>query len=123
MQAATGTPAVIRTMLKAYPEAAREKNNTGYLPLHFAAMFCRHHNAAVISELLKAYPDAVLEESEICSCHCILLQDCKSDAAVISELLKAYPEAAREKTISRWTFAVASGCKEQLPARRSSQNC
>jgi len=90
--------AVISELLKAYPEAAREKDRDGRLPLHDAAIY--NSNAEVISELLKAYPEAATAAREKDRDGCLPLHDAasyNSNAAVISELLKAYPEAVREK--------------------------
>jgi ankyrin repeat protein len=83
--------AVILELLKAYPEAAPEKNRFGRLPLHWAARF--NSNAAVILELLKAYPEAAREKDEDGSLPLHLAAQYNSNAAVILELLKAYPEA------------------------------
>jgi ankyrin repeat protein len=87
--------AVISELLKAYPEAACEKDKKGRLPLHLAAR--NNSNAAVILELLKAYPEAAREKDAGGNLPLHVAAKCNPNAVVISELLKAYPEAAREK--------------------------
>lgn len=55
--------AVIKALLKAWPEAAGEKKgDSAYLPLHFAAESQKgEHGAAVVMLLLAAYPRGAQE--------------------------------------------------------------
>jgi ankyrin repeat protein len=80
---------VIAVLLKAYPNAAREKCSHS-LPLHLALQnsFC---NAAFIAELLKAYPGAAREKNYNGSLPLHFAAHHSKSFAVIAELLKAYP--------------------------------
>jgi hypothetical protein len=100
---------ILRITQKAYPEAARERDVDGCLPLHYAASYNFHKrlpedadtslnpSVAVIAELLKAYPEAARERDNDGCLPLHAAAYCGSSVAVIAELLKAYPEAARER--------------------------
>ena len=47
---------VMETILKAYPDAARQRNHNGFLPIHIAAHWGVSH-ADITPLILRAYPD------------------------------------------------------------------
>jgi hypothetical protein len=99
--------AVFSELLQAYPEAARERDDEGVLPLHLA----NFTDVEIISKLLKAYPEAAREKDRRgdLPLHVAVRETfrilrelrfpvyTRNHAAALIELLKAYPEAAREK--------------------------
>ena len=94
--------AVVKALLAAYPDAAKEKNGfrggSGRMPLHAAAEF--NTTEAVVKVLLDAYPDAAKAKDEFPHGFLPLhWASVKIDAseAVIKLLLAAYPDAANEK--------------------------
>ena len=50
-----------RRLIEAYPQAAKEKDSKGRLPLHYACddTYVRPNKPGLVSELLKIYPEAV----------------------------------------------------------------
>ena len=55
--AGKATPGIIETICRAYPDAAKQRNKEGSLPLHLAAYFGVSH-PEIAPLLLRAYPDS-----------------------------------------------------------------
>ena len=53
------TVGVMETILKAYPDAARQRNHDGFLPVHIAAHWGVSH-PDIAPLLLRAYPDGAV---------------------------------------------------------------
>jgi len=84
-------------VLKAYPEAAREKDRDGCTPLH---RICGNERASLemLSMVLKAYPEAAREKDrDGCTPLHRICGNERASLEMLSMVLKAYPEAAREK--------------------------
>uniref|UniRef100_A0A7S2A1C1 Uncharacterized protein n=1 Tax=Ditylum brightwellii TaxID=49249 RepID=A0A7S2A1C1_9STRA len=84
-------------VLKAYPEAAREKDKWGRTPLH---RICGNKSASLemLSMVLKVYPEAAREKDE--ESYTPLHRICGNKSAsleMLSAVLNAWKEAAREK--------------------------
>ena len=87
---------VVAALLKAFPEGAKEKNDYGWLPLHYAAEK-KGPNWEVVATLLKAFPEGAKKKNMYCA---LPLHDAigsKAPLEVVAALLKAFPEGAKEK--------------------------
>ncbi len=84
---------VLKLLIEEYPDALKEKNYGGELPLHVAAK--KGASVEVIQLLIKAYPDAVREEdrSENLPLHTAIAGE--ASVEVLQLLIKEYPDAAK----------------------------
>jgi len=102
----------IRFLVQAWPDAIREKDSMGYLPLHYA---CRYgctdieiellnractvkSSLTVIQRLVRAWPDAVRVQDEVgrLPLHVALRFGCTAD--VVQFLVHAWPESCQVST-------------------------
>lgn len=92
---------VVTALLKAYPHAARQKNNDGCLPLHCAAQDQKGEYAvAVVMALFNAYPAGAQEKDSrygrLPLHFAARFQTEAHGVAVVTALLNAYPSAAQQ---------------------------
>eukprot|EP00957_Ditylum_brightwellii_P145150 11055837-Ditylum_brightwellii.AAC.1 len=84
--------------LQKQPDAAKQKDNGGLIPLHWVCY--KGVPFEVVTTLLKTWPGAVKEKGCCCCGKTPLHAACLCKAAsfdVVAALLKAWPEAVKEK--------------------------
>jgi len=86
---------IVSTLLTHCPEAAREPNRDGLLPLHLALNYCMSED--VIRCLLDYYPEAVrVADNDGClPLHCCDYWDDDETTAIVEFLIENYPEAVQ----------------------------
>ena len=89
---------VVEMLLKAYPDAARERNRCELLPLHVACE-CPHGSMHpdVVRMVLDAYPAAAAEKDSTGNLPLHLATKHGACVEVVGMLLKAHRDAARER--------------------------
>ena len=94
----TKTPeAVVTALLAAWPDAAKEKDNTyGKTPLHLALEY--NVAKAVAVALIAAWPDAAKEKNDNGNTALHNALQFRAPEAVAMVLLAAWPDAVKEKT-------------------------
>ena len=86
---------VVKAIIQAYPQAVKEKDDKGMLPLHVAFLVA-HLDTEIVSALLDIYPEAVLEKDREGRAPISMLSIRQSSSAtsVPSETMKAYTKAS-----------------------------
>eukprot|EP00964_Phaeocystis_antarctica_P077041 scaffold47726_cov53-Phaeocystis_antarctica.AAC.4 len=88
--------AVVLALLAAHPEGAKEKDENGNLPLHFAVAY--EASEAVVQALLAAHPEGAKEKNTYGSLPLHRAVEEQASDAVVLALLAAHPEGAKEKS-------------------------
>ncbi len=55
---------VVKLLIRKYPDAVKEKDENGNLPLHFAVAKNGASDVEVLQVLIKEYPEAVKEKNK-----------------------------------------------------------
>jgi len=86
---------VVAALLKAWPDAAKQKDSYGQMPLHWACS--KGSSFEVVAALLKAWPDAAKQRTRkgTAPLHAACLNTTPFE--VVAALLKAWPEVVKEK--------------------------
>eukprot|EP00957_Ditylum_brightwellii_P123910 9445132-Ditylum_brightwellii.AAC.1 len=90
---------VLSVVLKAYPEAAREKDYWDRTPLH---LICGNRRASLemVSMMMKAYPEAAREKDiHGCTPLHLICGNRRTSLGTLIAVLNAWPEATRKKDI------------------------
>ncbi len=103
---------VIQLLIKEYPDAAKEKNNVGNLPLHCA--ITRGASAEVIQLLIKEYPDAVEEKDQ-------LSEERPLDRPEIKEIHERVVTVVQNLTRSEGLLGDHAKGKDQLGVKEEAQ--
>ena len=86
--------AAVQAVLAAHPDAAKEKDGYGKLPLHYLST-----TVAVVQAVLAVHPDAAKEKDGdgMLPLLCALALVNEASDAVVQAVLAAHPDAAKEK--------------------------
>jgi hypothetical protein len=111
---------VFRHILNAFPSAAKEKENIGLLPLHYAAAYMGDDSCGLeaIQLLLTEYPQAAMQKDiggEL-PIHLLCTKNKKATLAMVRELLSAYPNAINEGGFSHQKPYERAAYLKYLPA-------
>ena len=92
---------VISSLLRAYPEAAQEKDSFGdspfWMALKFGGVLSEPRQTQLPLQILAAYPEAAKERDQIGGLALNYAIDRGGEKFLVEKLLAAYPEAAQEK--------------------------
>ena len=94
-----------RAILRAFPQGARQKDHSGFLPLIYAA--CNPHenfSVGAVTELLCTHPEGAREQT--CEhgsypLH-VAVADANSPAVNVAALVRAFPEACKDNSQDGW---------------------